>query len=78
MGATDLYDGVVRAGALQRYIDNADTNLARIRAQMDRVGEEHLADPLAVGRLAAERAFYVLPAVRAWAVWALEQLDQAK
>jgi DNA-binding PadR family transcriptional regulator len=63
---------------LQRYIDDADTNLARIRAQMDRVGEEHLADPLAVGRLAAERAFYVLPAVRAWAVWALEQLDQVK
>jgi PadR family transcriptional regulator AphA len=61
---------------LQRYIDHADASLARIRAQVDEAGEEYLADPLAVGRLAAERAFYVLPAVRAWAVWALEQLDQ--
>ncbi|MEU4395360.1 PadR family transcriptional regulator [Kribbella sp. NPDC023855] len=60
---------------LRAYIDNTDDNLARLRAQLDEAGEEWRADPLAVGRLAAERALYVLPAVREWAVWALEQLD---
>lgn len=61
---------------LQRYLDQAEANLAKLKAQLADVDETWQDDPLAFGRLAAERAFRILPAVQDWARWGLEQLDK--
>ncbi|MEV5963921.1 PadR family transcriptional regulator [Kribbella sp. NPDC051952] len=63
---------------LQQYADQADERLAALRAQMEEAGEEWQDNPLAFGRLAAERGLRTLPAVRDWAQWGLDQLEQAK
>ena len=60
---------------LQAYIDNADRQLERLRAQMAAAPPEWTANPLAVGRMAAERGLHTLPAVREWAQWCIAQLD---
>ncbi len=61
---------------LQRFVDQAETRLEQLHAQMEEAGEQWRDNPLAIGRLAAERGKYVLPAVRDWALWGLAQLDK--
>jgi PadR family transcriptional regulator AphA len=63
---------------LQRYVDRTTEQLEALRAQMDAAGAEWRENPLAVGRLAAERGLRTLPAVRDWALWGIEQLDRTE
>lgn len=63
---------------LQQYIDDADRMLADIRQRLERADPEWQDNPLAIGRLAAERGLRTLPAVRDWALWGIEQLDRAE
>ncbi len=60
---------------LQRTVDQTERRLAALEAQIEEAGPEWRGDPLAFGRLAAERGLRMLPALRDWAKWGLEQLD---
>jgi PadR family transcriptional regulator, regulatory protein AphA len=61
---------------LRRYADHATTLLERVRKEIDQASPRWRDNPLAVGRLAAERGLRVLPALRDWALWGIAQLDQ--
>lgn len=61
---------------LRRYAEQATEMLERIRTEIDQADPRWRENPLAVGRLAAERGLRVLPAVRDWALWGIAQLDQ--
>ncbi|MFD7156304.1 hypothetical protein ACFV9C_16970 [Kribbella sp. NPDC059898] len=56
-------------------VDQTERRLAVLEAQIEEAGPEWQSDPLAFGRLAAERGLWMLPALRDWATWGLEQLD---
>lgn len=61
---------------LQYQVDRAEVRLESLRAQMAEIPEEWRDNPLAFGRLAAERGLRILPAVQDWAQWGLDQLDK--
>lgn len=61
---------------LQQYADNATRQLEQIREQVEAAGDEWRENPLAVGRLAAERGLRTLPAIVDWARWGISQLDK--
>lgn len=63
---------------LQRYADDAERQLAEIRERLANADAEWQDNPLAIGRLAAERGLRTLPAVRDWALWGIEQLDRTR
>jgi PadR family transcriptional regulator AphA len=59
---------------LQQHADQAERRLGVLRAQIDAAADDWRDNPLAPGRLAAERGLRVLPAVRDWALWGMAQL----
>lgn len=63
---------------LQKYADDAERQLAEIHERLERAEPEWHDNPLAIGRLAAERGLRTLPAVRDWALWGIEQLDRSE
>lgn len=73
IGNLDRADAVA---LLQRYADRADEQLAQLKAQIDGAGPAWRDNPLAAGRLAAERGLRTLPAVRDWAEWGIRELTE--
>ena len=59
---------------LEGYIDRTEAQLAEIKERIAGAKPEWRDNPLAYGRLAAERGLRVLPAVRDWAQWGLDHL----
>lgn len=63
---------------LRRYAEDATQQLEMLEARISGAPEQWQNNPLAVGRLAAERGLRILPAVRAWAEWGIEQLGDTE
>ncbi|MEO3873536.1 PadR family transcriptional regulator [Nonomuraea sp. B12E4] len=61
---------------LRQYADNASRRLEALHAQLANADQAWRDNPLAVGRLAAERGLRTLPALRDWALWGIDQLDR--
>jgi DNA-binding PadR family transcriptional regulator len=69
-------DATEARAMLRDYVDRTSRQLEELHAQLAQAPQEWRDDPLAPGRLAAERGLRTLPAVRDWALWGIDQINR--